>query len=71
MTVTPSRFIYIDALLNIGHALEDIVLLRDNEMKEELLEYASGVRQSREARVARKALKDASYERMFGGSEES
>jgi hypothetical protein len=60
------REIYIEALNKIDALIYDPFPATDEELGHLLRTYSEGVRQTRESRIARKALKDATYARMFG-----
>ncbi len=62
--MTP-REIYIEALEKIGEFRFSNHVVTEEELSKRLRFYSDGVRQSRESRIARKALKDATYARMF------
>lgn len=65
--MTP-REIYVEALLKITGpmAFYNDVTYPTERLRYELMEYSDATRQTREARIARKALKDATYARMNG-----
>lgn len=62
--MTP-REIYLEAMGKIAWQV-NFNEWTDQELKRALVNFSDGTRQTKEARIARKALKDATYARLSG-----